>query len=440
MEVYSVIIILLAIAVALSPVAKRFRFPYPVLLLIAGIGVGFIPHFDVIKINPEVIFLIFLPPFLYDAAYHISYKEFKRNLSVISLLAVALVFITTTVIAFCVHHILDLEWSLSFVLGAILSPPDAIAATGVTKNLGLPHRTNTILEGESLINDASALVALRFAVAAVAGSQFIFWQAGLMFLVALLGGLFLGWLLARIFIFSAKQLADKDVIVALNLLLPFAIYLLAEEINVSGVIAVVVFGLVVSQRKKQLHEKSVMQSKSVLETVVFILSGLIFILIGIEFPLVLKEIPNDQFLPLIGTAFLIFIVALLVRMIIIFRYKTHTKKRFMRISDRIANMSEGQIQRFENRFGEKNSFKSLLKDSKSLLLNNKEVFVIGWSGMRGIVSLAAALSLPLVMADGSSFPHRNTLIFLTVTVVILMLFIQGLGLPFIVKFLKFKEK
>ena len=440
MEIYSVIIILLAIAIGLYPVAAKLHFPYPILLLVVGIGVGFIPHFETVNINPEVVFLIFLPPFLYDAAYNISFKEFKRNLSVISLLAFTLVFITTSIIAVFTHFILHLDWSLSFVLGAILSPPDAIAATGVTKNLGLPHRTSTILEGESLINDASALVALRFAVAAVAGSQFVFWKAGLIFLVALVGGGILGWMLASIFIFTAKKLTDKNVIVALNLLLPFAIYILAEEIGVSGVIAVVVFGLIVSHHKKQLHEKSVMQSKSVLDTTVFILSGLIFILIGLEFPQLLENIPNSQFLPLIGISFLIFFVALLVRMFVIFRYRMHTKKRFINLNSRIATMSEKQIQHIDSHFGKKGSLKNRLKYTKSLLLSGKEAFVIGWSGMRGIVSLAAALSLPLVMTDGSSFPHRNTLIFITVTVIIMMLLIQGLGLPLIIKYLKFKEK
>ena len=436
MEIYNVIIILLAIAIGLYPVAARLHVPYPILLLVVGIGVGFIPHFDAININPEVIFLIFLPPFLYDAAYNISSKEFKRNISVISLLAFTLVFITTSIIAVVTHFILGLDWALSFVLGAILSPPDAIAATGVTKNLGLPHRTSTILEGESLINDASALVALRFAVAAVAGSEFVFLQAGVIFLVALIGGGILGWALARIFIFTAKKLADKNVVVALNLLLLFSIYILAEKIGVSGVIAVVAFGLTVSQYKNQVYEKSVMQSKSFLETTVFILSGLIFILIGLEFPQVLKNIPNSQFLPLIGIAFLIFLVALLVRMVVIFRYKVHTHKRYMSI----ANMSEKQIQHFENHFGKNDSFRKRLEYNKSLLLNSKEAFIIGWSGMRGIVSLAAALSLPLVMADGNSFPRRDTLIFITVTVVIMMLFIQGLGLPFMIKHLKFKEE
>jgi len=440
MEKYSIVIILLAIAIGLYPVSAKLRFPYPILLLVVGIGVGFVPHFEAIDINPEVVFLIFLPPFLYDAAYHISFKEFKRNLSVISLLAFTLVFITTSIIAAFTHFILGLEWSLSFVLGAILSPPDAIAATGVTKNLGLPHRTSTILEGESLINDASALVALRFAVAAVAGSEFIFWRAGLIFLIALVGGGILGWFLAHIFIFIAKKLPDKDVIVGLNLLLPFAIYILAEEIGVSGVIAVVAFGLISSRHKRLLHEQSVMQSKSVLDTIVFILTGLIFILIGWEFPQVLKQIPNNEFLPMIGVSFLIFLVALLVRMVIIFRYRTRTIKRFEALKHRMDNMTEEEIQHFNNHLGKKASLKKRLEDSKSLFISGKEAIVIGWSGMRGIVSLAAALSLPLVMADGSSFPHRNKLIFIVVTAVIIMLLIQGLGLPIIIKYLKFKKE
>lgn len=440
MEYYSIIIILLAIAIGLYPVATKFKIPYPILLLVVGIGVGFIPHFEKISINPEVVFLIFLPPFLYDAAYNISFKEFKRNLPAISTLAFTLVFITTSAIAITAHFILGLDWALSFILGAILSPPDAIAATGVTKNLHLPHRTNTILEGESLINDASALVALKFALAAVAGSQFIFWKAGLIFLVTLMGGAVLGWILARVFILIAKKLTNKDVVVSLNLLLPFAIYILSEEIGVSGVIAVVIYGLTVSQNKGKLPEKSIAQSKSVLDTTVFILTGLIFILIGLAFPQVLKNIPENQFLPLIGVAFLIFLAALLTRMMIIFSYRTNTKNRIMSISKRFENLDEKKTLQLDKRFGKDGAFKKRLQYFKILLITRKEAFVIGWSGMRGIVSLAAALALPLVIADGNNFPHRDILIFLTVTVVVIMLFVQGMGLPFIVKHLKFKEK
>lgn len=440
MEQYSVVIILLAIAIGLLPVAKKIKFPYPVLLLVAGIIVGFIPYFKEININHEMVFLIFLPPILYDAAYHIPFKDFKRNLPVISFLAIQLVFLTTSVIAVFVHYMLGLDWALSFVLGAILSPPDAIAAAGVTKDLGLPHRANTILEGESLINDASALVAFRFAVAAVAGSQFIFWQAGLMFLVALLGGFILGWLLAHIFIFATTKLTDKNVIVALNLLLPFVAYLLAEEMHISGVIAVVSLGLMVSQHKDRLPENSITQSKLVLETVVFILSGLIFILIGLEFPQVLKNIPDNRFLPLIGCAFLIFIVALLIRILMIFRHKQKMEQQYKALVDRVNNINNEQLKKMPKRFSNKNAFAERIENSKSLLLNKKEALIIGWSGMRGIVSLAAALSLPFMMADGSDFPYRNEIIFLTTTVVIIMLIIQGLGLPFILKLLKINDK
>ncbi|MDR3285883.1 MAG: Na+/H+ antiporter [Prevotellaceae bacterium] len=440
MELYSIIIILLAVAIGLSPVAKRMKLPYPVLLLAAGIIVGFIPGFHRISINPEIVFLIFLPPMLYDAAYNISFKDFRANLPTISLLAIVLVFVTTTAIAVAVHYCIPgMTWSLSFVLGAILSPPDAIAATSVTKGLGLPHRTNIILEGESLINDASALVAFRFAVAAVAGSAFIAWKAGVMFLVALIGGFLVGCVIWILFAFLVKKKKlDSNVIVSLNLLIPFVAYLIAEELHVSGVIAVVTAGLIISQHRDKFPEQTNNQSKFTWNTLTFILNGLVFILIGIEFPHVLKNIPFDKIFPLIGCAFLIFGVALLIRMSVIFWHKLSTEKRFYAVK---KHLDKPEMKTSTSRFHRKNySFKEILDNIESLLLNWKEAVIIGWSGMRGIVSLAAALSLPLIMDDGSAFPQRDTIIFLTVSVVILMLVIQGLGLPLLVKLLKMKEK
>jgi len=444
MEGYSIVIILLAIAIGLSFAAKRINFPYPVLLLLAGIGVGFIPDFDVISIRPDVVFLLFLPPFLYEAAYNISFREFRKNISTISLLAFTLVFATTGTIAVCVHYFIGLEWHLSFVLGAILSPPDAIAAAGATKGLHLPHRTNTVLEGESLINDASALVAFRFAVAAVAGTAFMPIQAVGLFIIALAGGVLLGWLLAHVFVWLAKHLADNNVIVALNLLLPFVAYLLAEELHVSGVIASVALGLAISRYKARLPEKSIAQSKSVLQTAVFILNGLVFILIGLEFPHILKNIPSSEFILLIACAFLIFIAALVIRMVIIFYHTISIKKRSEATNKPLKHFNKGQwnlIKHPNLRHSNVNMRTTdRLEKYKSLLFSPKEAFIIGWSGMRGIVSLAAALSLPLIMKDGSVFPHRNTIIFLTVVVVIIMLIVQGLGLPVLVKWLKFERK
>lgn len=439
MELYSIVIILLAVVIGLSPVATKIKLPYPVLLLAAGVIVGFIPGFHRISINPEVVFLIFLPPMLYDAAYNISFKDFKANLSTISLLAITLVFVTTTAIAVAVHYFIPgMTWQLSFVLGAILSPPDAIAATSVTKGLGLPHRTNIILEGESLINDASALVAFRFAVAAVAGSLFIPWKAGLMFLVALAGGFLVGWGIWMVFAWLVKKRRlDTNVIVSLNLMLPFVAYLIAENLHVSGVIAVVVTGLIVSRNRDKFSKQTNIQSKSAWDTGVFILNGLVFILIGLEFPHILKNIPANEVLPLIGCAFLIFGVAMLVRMAIIFWHKTAMERRLSAFQRRLNIPQMEKIRRKRTDAGNM-SFDERLEMLKSLLLHWKEAFIIGWSGMRGIVSLAAALSLPLVMADGSVFPQRDTILFLTVSVVIIMLVVQGLGLPILVKLLKMK--
>src|SRR6218665_1582877 len=189
MENYSIIIFILAIVIGLSVFADKAKLPYPILLVIIGVGIGFIPTMNEIEINPEIIFLLFLPPLLYDASFNISPKDFNTNISTISTLAITLVFLTTFWIAVVAHYLIpNITWPLAFVLGAILSATDAVAAISITKGLDISHKTITILEGESLINDASALVAYRFAVAAVMGSAFIIWQATLQFILLLGGG------------------------------------------------------------------------------------------------------------------------------------------------------------------------------------------------------------------------------------------------------------
>lgn len=433
MESYSVIIVLLAVAIGLSPIAEKIKVPYPILLLITGILVGFIPGFGGIAINPEVVFLIFLPPMLYDAAFNIPIREFRANMDTISLLAISLVFLTTTGIAVVAHFLIpDISWPLAFVLGAILSPPDAVAASGVTKDLNIPPRTAAILEGESLVNDASALVAFRFAVAAVAGVEFVLWKAALNFVVALGGGVLVGWIMWMLFAFVNKRLRlSSQVIVSLNILIPFVAYLIAEQFHVSGVIAVVTAGLIIAQHKDKWPKDVLNQNKSVWDTAIFILGGLIFILIGLEFPQVLGEIAPDRIWPLIGCAFLIFLVALLIRVAIIFGHKNNTEKKYKRLI---------QFQSQSQRTG-KNSIRDKRREQRMEYiknyepLNSKDCILIGWSGMRGIVSLAAALSLPLVMDNGNAFPERASIIFLSVVTVIIMLLIQGIGLPILVKLL-----
>jgi NhaP-type Na+/H+ or K+/H+ antiporter len=206
MENYSIVIFILAVMIGLSAIADKVKLPYPVLLIVAGIAVGFIPSIPHIELNPEIIFLIFLPPLLYDAAFNISFKTFKTNINTISTLAITLVFITASGIAVFAHYVIPgMTWPLAFVLGSILSATDAVAAMSITKGLGLSHNTNTILEGESLVNDASALVAYRFAVAAVTGTAFMFWSATLQFGILMAGGVLVGLVVGKIlsFIFNA---------------------------------------------------------------------------------------------------------------------------------------------------------------------------------------------------------------------------------------------
>jgi Na+/H+ antiporter len=415
MDNYSIILFLLAIMLGLSAIAERVKLPYPILLVIAGIGVGFIPGMPKIELDPEVIFLLFLPPMLYEAAFNISIIEFKRNMHTIMTLAFALVFMTACGIAVLAHYLIPgMDWSLSFTLGAILSATDAVAATSITKGLGLSHKTLTILEGESLINDASGLIVYRLAVAAVAGSSFIWWKAGLQFFLLIGGGFIVGMIMGNLLRFILKFTHNKGTVaVSFTLLMPFITYLVAEEVHVSGVIAVVVVGLIISRASRQPISGELKTAyKSIWDIIVFILNGLIFVLIGIEFPYVIEKIDQGLILPLIGYSFLICFVALIIRMIRIFFQRANLEKAFQRKS----------ISRY-----------------KKALLDWKECLIIGWSGMRGIVSLATALALPVTLADGTAFPQRNIIIFISVVVVLITLVLQGLSLPYLVKVLKVKQ-
>ncbi|SKA09833.1 Na+/H+ antiporter [Sediminibacterium ginsengisoli] len=413
MENYSVVIFILFVMIALSALADRIRLPYPVLLIVAGIAVGFMPSMPVIELNPEVVFLIFLPPLLYDAAFNISFRDFKTNINTIGTLAIGLVFLTTVAIAVISHFLIDgMSWPLSFVLGAILSATDAVAAIGITKGLGLSHKTTTILEGESLVNDASALVAYRFAVAAVTGTAFIVWKASLIFLLLLGGGYLVGMVMAKILAFILKRVHGNTMVtISFMLIMPFVTYLLAEHLHVSGVIAVVVLGLGISRFSRSVFPEHLKhQSKTIWDTILFLLNGLIFVLIGLEFPYVLKSIDKDLVLPYIGYAFLITVAALVVRMARVFLQRANLQRAFQQQRKR--------------------------KVPEESLLDFQNSLIISWSGMRGIVSLAIAIGLPATLEDGTPFPQRNTIIFISVAVVLFTLIGQGLTLPWIVKKMK----
>lgn len=409
MENYTIVIFILAVMIGLSALADKVKLPYPILLIVAGIAVGFVPSIPDIELNPEIVFLIFLPPLLYDAAFNISFQTFKTNINTISTLAISLVFITASGIAVLAHYIIPgMTWPLAFVLGAILSATDAVAAMSITKGLGLSHSTNTILEGESLVNDASALVAYRFAVASVTGATFIFWRATLDFFVLMAGGFLVGLVMGKILAFIIKRVHKNDLVtISFMLLMPFVTYLVAEHFHISGVIAVVILGLSIARfSAKVFPEKLKQQSKSIWDIIIFLLNGLIFIFIGLQFPYVIKSIPQAQVWPYVGYSFLITIVALALRMVRVFLQKLNLQNAFKKGKHKIT---------------------------EDALLDFKSSLIISWSGMRGIVSLAIAIGLPITLTDGSPFPQRNAIIFISVVVVLFTLIGQGLTLPWIVK-------
>ena len=293
MENVALIVLLLFGITFLAVLSNRYRFPFPIVLVLFGIAVSLIPGLPDIALRPEVVFLIFLPPLLYGAAWNTSWHDFRFSLKPISLAAIGLVLLTTVVVAVGAHWlILDISWPTAFLLGAIVSPPDAVAATSVTRGLGLNPRLVAILEGESLVNDASGLIAYKYALAAVAAGNFFFWNAGLNFLVVSAAGIAIGLLVGFVLRQIHKRfICDAVIDVTLTFLTPFASYLLAEHYHFSGVLAVVSTGLYLSFYSSELfsHQSRVM-AYTVWEVVIFILNGLIFILIGLQLKSVMDGI------------------------------------------------------------------------------------------------------------------------------------------------------
>ena len=413
MEHLDVILILMALLAALYSVAEMLKISYPILLVLAGLGIGLIPSLPVIQITPDIVFLLLLPPLLFDAARHTSWNDFRKNGYPIGRLAIGLVFFTTAGVAICAHYLIPgFTWPLAFTLGAIVSPPDAVAATSAIKGLKLPKRLVTILEGESLINDASALIAYRYAVVAVASGTFILWHAALRFVLVAGGGIIVGLLVAHVFIWlQQKYFRNSTVETITTLMLPFIAYLLAEHLHVSGILSVVVAGLYLSWRAPEIFSfQTRIQMNSFWETLIFLLNGLVFILIGLQLPVIVNNIGNHTLSEMIGYGLLISAVVILIRIIWIFP---------------VAHLA--------------NLWNTMRGHEKSKESSNKHLLVIGWSGMRGVISLATALALPLLLDNGSAFPERDVILFITFVVILVTLVFQGLTLPHLIRWLGVAE-
>jgi len=407
MENVDIIVILLFGVTFLGVVSKKFNFPFPVVLVLSGILISLVPGLPVISLKPDIIFLIFLPPLLYGAAWNTSWRDFKAAIRPIGLASIGLVFFTTGAVGWAAHSLIaGISWPAAFLLGAIVSPPDAVAATSLTKGLGLHPRLIAILEGESLVNDASALIAYKYAIAALTGS-FLFWEAGLNFIwVALCGigiGLAIGYLT---YLIHKKFFCDPILEVTLSFLTPFASYLLAEQLHVSGVLAVVTTGLYLSIRSAEIFSnESRIMAYSVWQVVIFILNALVFVLIGLQLRDVMKGISNYPWQTLALLALVISIVVIIVRFAWV--------------------VPAAMIPRIlSKRIREREPF-----DKRNLV-------VFGWAGMRGVVSMAAALALPVTLANGVKFPERDLIIYLSFCVVLTTLLLLGGTLKWVIRKLK----
>lgn len=416
MESFEIIIFIMAILIGLSAVADKIKLPYPVLLVGVGLVIGFVPVLPNLALDPKIIFLIFLPPLLYDAAFKTSWHEFKTSIRPISTLAITLVFFTTVTVAVAAHYCVPgFSWPLAFVLGAIVSPPDAVAATSITKGLGLNKKVITILEGESLLNDASALIAYRYAVAAVTTGVFVFWKAGLEFFLVAGGGIAAGVAIGYIFVLIHKKISHNPVVeTSLTLLAPYIAYLAAERLHVSGVLSVVCAGLLVTWRAPEIFSyQTRMRTRVVWDTIIFLLNGIVFILIGLQLPGILHNIKEYSFLQLMGYGLLISLVTIIVRIAWVF-----------------AGVYNQRI--FHHK-------RKLLPDGAVIETPIetpwKNVLIVAWTGTRGVVSLATAMALPFTLNNGAPFPSRHIILFLSFVVIFVTLVVQGLTLPLLIRLL-----
>jgi CPA1 family monovalent cation:H+ antiporter len=358
-----------------------------------------------VTIAPEYVFLVFLPPLLYHAALLTSWRDFLANLRPIALLSIGLTLFTTIVVAAVAHAVIPgFTWPVAFVLGAIISPPDAIAAAAIAERLRVPKKIVTILEGESLVNDAIALVAYRFAVAATIGGSISLPQASWQFVVVSIGGIVIGLAVGAVITWVRPRVVDGSIEGMISLLTPYLAYLPAERLHVSGVLATVTCGLYVARRIPRIASPTMrIRGYAVWDSLAFLLNGLVFILIGFELPEILEGIGDTPTQTLIAYAAMISVAAIIVRLLWVFP-ATYIPRVLPAIRRRDPAPPFGWI------------------------------FMIGWTGMRGIVSLAAALALP------QAFPHRHLILFLTFAVILATLVLQGLSLPLVIKALKVVDK
>ncbi len=408
MHTFELIIGLLALIAVLAWLADRIGIPYPMLMLLGGAIFAVIPWTPIIELDPELILVLFLPPILFQAAYTTSLRDFRKEFRQIGRLAFGLVFITMLLVAVVARWVIpDLSWGAALVLGAIVSPPDAVAATSIIGSLGAPRRVVTVLEGESLINDASAIVAYRFAVAAVVSGSFSLMSALGEMVIVTMGGLAIGiavaWLMIKLF----PYVEDPVIEILLSLLAPAVTFLLGEELGVSGVLSTVACGLYLGWMTPRVQTAGTrIRSLAIWDLTVQVVNGMVFMLMGITI---------GQFRPDLNAAglerILVQSAAVLLAMIV-------ARFVWVFLELGIYHLSRRKLHR---------------------PINWQESIFVSWTGLRGVVSLATALALPLTIATGEPFPHRTDIILITSIVIVVSLVGFGLPLPWLMRKLRLAD-
>ncbi|MFL5618462.1 MAG: Na+/H+ antiporter [Gemmatimonadaceae bacterium] len=398
-----------AVVVAVTAIARRLPVPPPILQVLAGFALGLIPGVAMPEIDADLVFFVFLPPVLWAAAFFTSLRDFSANRRPIALLAIGLVLATSAAVAIAARMLFPgMPWAVAVALGAIVSPPDAVAAAAIVSRLPVPRRVVVILEGESLVNDASALILYRSAVAAAVTGTFSWGESVVRFFldagVGVLVGILVAWLVLRLLRWSRDAMAET----LLTLAAPYVAWLAAESLHVSAVLACVAGGVYLRRHfSSAVAPLSRLHNRSVWDLVVFVLNAAIFLLLGLQFRALLAAVPGGTMLSLVRDGVLIALVAIVVRLV------------WVPIATGLPRMVSRRVRRNEP------------KPTK------RGVFLVAWTSMRGIVSLATALALPAVLASGAPFPYRSEIIVITVCVILVTLVVQGLTLAPIIRAFRF---
>ena len=395
--------LLLAIA-ALLVAAPALHVPYPILLVLGGLALGFIPGVPTLQLPPELVLIAFLPPLLYSAAFFTSLRELRENIRPIGTLAIGLVLATMTAVAVVAHAMVDdMSWGAAFVLGAVVAPTDPLAASAIMHRLGVPRRAITIVEGESLVNDGTALVLYRVAVTAVVAGTFSVWEASWRLVWSVVGGVAIGLVVGFLVAFVRRRIDNPPVEVTIALITGYLAFIPANAAQASGVLAVVTAGVYLGWRTPELTSfQTRLSGSAVWEIFTFVINAVLFALIGLQLPSILDALTGYAGTKLVWWGVLVTGTVVVTRLVFVPVF-TYLPKRF------------------GGSFGGNNPAPPLNRSA-----------VVAWAGMRGAVSLAAALAVPLTTNDGSSFPTRDLIVFLTFCVILGTLVFQGLTLPMLI--------